>query len=204
VCALSGFIVLFAYYLLYVHVRIVRLTDRLNDPEIVKQFAKNFARAGRKTFSDNIYLMIAFYIPVMTALIFFMGQDNHYYNFFVFFICFFFVIYFGYFTLNIWYVRTYPMGRMGIPVIKQRLRDKVVSLVLPIILIASVIIAVAVYLINSRIIEDEINEKIHYALKSLTMSWPTAARCRRCRLQWRKAAGSCFTSIPGARFWGRL
>ena len=52
------------------------------------------------------------------------------------------------------------MGKFGIPVAVQKLRSKVISVVLPVVLITSVFFSIVVYVVNSIIVKDEIDSRI--------------------------------------------
>jgi methyl-accepting chemotaxis protein len=104
-------------------------------------------------------LMACLFLPFILIIYFVFGYTNLFYISYVVFVCFFLIIYFGYFTLNIWYVRTYPWGRFGIPIAVQRLRSKIVNLIVPIVLLASVAVSGLLYLINERVVKQEVDKR---------------------------------------------
>lgn len=158
--AIPGFIILYIYYLRTMNNRIVRFLDKLGDPETYKKLEKSFRKTGSKIFYDNMLLMVAIFFPYVFIAYRFFGYDNLYYHFYLLFIAIFLILYFGYFTLNIWYVRTYPLGKFGIPVSPQRLRSKIVTLIQPVVLIVTVIISILIYFTIGRITKEEINKRI--------------------------------------------
>jgi methyl-accepting chemotaxis protein len=104
-------------------------------------------------------------IPSIAIMYFFLGYYNFYYHFFIFFICFFMTFQLTYNSYMIWYKRTYPLGRIDAPTDVQNLRSKIISLVLPVVLLASVAISIMVYAVNGRIIKEKIDKRISLNLE---------------------------------------
>jgi len=126
---------------------------------------KIFKEFAMLTFYLNILILWTSYIPVTLILYFKLGYTNLYYHFYIIFIYGFVFLFLGYYSLNVWFVRTYPLGKFNIPVFIQSLGSKIENLVLPIVLIVAVIISVMIYTINWRIITHETDRNILDGLK---------------------------------------
>lgn len=147
IMGLSGFALLFSYYLYRVR-RLIRnttafLSNRTDEGSAA--MADDYRRYAWMTFGLNIAMLCYLFMPSSAIMYFIFGYKNLYYLFYIFFIMVFLFLFQGYWSLSVWYVRTYPMGKFGIPVHVQHLRSKIISLVLPVVLLASVLISVVVY-----------------------------------------------------------
>ncbi len=165
-----SFIIIFAYYMYWMNNKIVKYVTKLNEPGALETLVYNFGITGNRIFYIQISALIFIYVPVIVFMYFYLGYDNLYYHFFIFFISFFVILYLGYFTRNMWYVRIYPLGRFGIPVPVQRLRSKIVSLLVPVILLVNVIISILVYNICNTYIRDEVDNKISLLMENEVFS----------------------------------
>ncbi|MCU0846880.1 MAG: methyl-accepting chemotaxis protein [Spirochaetes bacterium] len=131
----------------------------------VSESIKMYKKISMLTFYLNILILWTSYIPVTLILYFQLGYTNLYYHFYIIFIYGFVFLFLGYYSLNVWFVRTYPLGKFNIPVFIQSLGSKIENLVLPIVLIVAVIISVMIYSINWRIITHETDRSILDGLK---------------------------------------
>ncbi len=161
VICLSGFGILYSYYLYYINTKIIRNIEKINDPKHFRLLEGAFRAGGKTTFYMSFLSMALVYLPFTISLYVFLGYRNYYFHFYIFFITFFLILYFSYFTMNIWYVRTYPAGRFGIPIGVQRLRSKIISVVLPVVLLSTVFISIMTYQLNKASIKGEINNLIN-------------------------------------------
>jgi hypothetical protein len=157
-----GFILLFSYYLTVVN-GVMKLTRNLagQPPEVLK---KRFGVFALLVFYLNMLLLVFFYIPLVVGMYVFFGYTNLYYHFFVFFIIVFVIIFLGYRSMQTLYVRTYPLGRFGIPVAIQGMRSKISSMVLPTVLLASVLISAIHYLASGMSLRGAIDSRVYDAL----------------------------------------
>lgn len=139
----------------YYRVRgILALVKKINEIDITIS-RKEFRRFSRDVFILNLLALSIIYLPVFIAMYFFLGYRNLYYHFFVIFVNTFIYIYLAYFSITVWFVRTYPLGRFGVPIHVQNLRSKIESLVLPVVAVAMVFIAIIIYAINVAFIKGE-------------------------------------------------
>lgn len=162
VFALLGAALLFIYYLARVRV-ILRLAENLN-ADSYKTLERHFAGFARLTFSLNILLLCFLFVPMVVIMYLFLGYTNLYYHSFVFFLNAFVIFFLGYRSMQVWYERTYPLGRLGVPVAVQGLRSKIESLVLPTVLLASVAIAVLIFGLLERTQLAEIDRRVFDAM----------------------------------------
>jgi methyl-accepting chemotaxis protein len=162
--ALLGFIIPYFMYLSDV-IKIMNLLPAFKEPENYQKLAALFPRTARNILYTRFTTLILMVIPAFFVMYFFLGYTNFYYHFFIFFICVFTILQVTYNSFTIWYKRTYPLGRMGIPTDIQNLRSRIVTLVLPAVLLASVCISVMIYLVNGKIIKDEIDKMITFSLE---------------------------------------
>jgi methyl-accepting chemotaxis protein len=88
------------------------------------------------------------------------GYTNLYYHFYVFAVSALLFLFLGFNSMIVWYARTYPLGKMGIPVAVQRFRSKILSVVLPVILLASSILLMAFYFIQVNTVTEAIDKRI--------------------------------------------
>lgn len=164
--SLIAFIIIYAYYIYWMNVKIVRLINRMGEEGVLEKLIHNFNITGNKIFYIQIIALVFIYVPVIISMYFYLGYENLYYHFYVLFISFFIILYLGYFTRNIWYIRIYPLGRFNLPVPVQRLRSKIVGLLIPVILLVNVVISVMVYNICRPVITSEVDGKISIILKN--------------------------------------
>ncbi|MEJ5362351.1 MAG: methyl-accepting chemotaxis protein [Spirochaetota bacterium] len=71
--------------------------------------------------------------------------------------------------MQVWYTRTYPLGRFGIPVAVQRLRSKILSIVIPITLLTSVFLLVLFYRIDKSNVDSLISARIYDSFTSIQL-----------------------------------
>ena len=160
------FIIIFLYYIYWMNNKIIKYITKLGEEGALDKLVYNFGITGSRIFYIQISALIFIYMPVIIFMYFYLGYDNLYYHFFIFFISFFVILFLGYFTRNLWYVRIYPLGRFGIPVPVQRLRSKIVSVLVPVILLVNVIISIMVYNICNAYIRDEVDNKVSILMDS--------------------------------------
>ncbi len=155
---LTGYIALYSFYI----IRMKSLMSLLKviSPETMELSRKEFLKYPKITFYLNILMLTYIIVPGSIVMYAFLGYKNVYYFIYVGFICTFLLLYMGNLSMMTWYVRTYPMGRHGYPVAVQRLKSKITSLILPIVLIASAAIAVVVYGMNRWAIAEEIDGRM--------------------------------------------
>ncbi|MCU0822986.1 MAG: hypothetical protein MUC95_11045, partial [Spirochaetes bacterium] len=155
-----SFLIIFLYYIYLIKNKIVKYITKLAEPGSLEKLVYNFGITGSRIFYIQISALIFIYVPVIIFMYFYLGYSNLYYHFFIFFISFFIILYLGYFTRSLWYVRIYPLGRFGLPVPVQRLRSKIVSVLIPMILLFNIIISIMVYNICNAYIRDEVDDKV--------------------------------------------
>ncbi|NMB65454.1 MAG: hypothetical protein GYA16_11370 [Spirochaetes bacterium] len=71
--------------------------------------------------------------------------------------------------MQVWYTRTYPLGRFGIPVAVQRLRSKIISIVIPITLLTSVFLLVLFYRIDKSNVDSLLTARINDSFTSIQL-----------------------------------
>jgi len=155
---LFSFTGIFSYYMFAVR-RIVKLVG-YEDEETRLKLRKMFGDDALITMLINILYLLFIYLPLFALMYVKFGYTNIYYHFYVFFVCIFVFLFLGYNSMIVWYKRTYPLGKMGIPVAVQRLRSKIISVVLPIILLTSVMLLVAFYFLQSNTVKGPIDTRI--------------------------------------------
>jgi len=165
VFALLGAALLFAYYLTRVRI-ILQLSKNLT-PDSFPELEQRSAGFARLVFSLNALLLCFMFIPMIVIMYLFLGYTNLYYHSFVFLLNAFVIFFLGYRSMQVWYVRTYPLGRLGIPIAVQGLRSKIESLVLPMVLLASVVIAALMFVLLGRTHRNEIDMRVSDAMSFL-------------------------------------
>ncbi len=118
------FILLNVYYLGLVRSILRLFSDMAGNLDAL---GKVFRSAPGKTMGANILTVVLFYTPTIPVMYFLFGYTNLYYHFYVFCISFFIFVFLGYNSMSVWYGRTYPLGRLGIPVAVQGLGSKIIS-----------------------------------------------------------------------------
>ncbi|MGQ9844344.1 MAG: methyl-accepting chemotaxis protein, partial [Spirochaetota bacterium] len=88
---------------------------------------------------------------------------------YVFFILLFVFVFIGFNSRQVWYTRTYPLGRYGIPIAVQRLRSKIISIVIPITLLTSVFILVLFYRIDKSNVASLLSARIIDSFTSIQL-----------------------------------
>jgi len=161
------FVLLNLYYLSMVKKILKLITDIPGNFEALK---REFVSAPRRTMAANVVTVFLFYIPSIPVMYFQFGYTNIYYHFFVFFLSFFIFLFLGYNSMGVWYARTYPLGRLGIPVAVQGLGSKIIGLVFPTILLASVMITVMLYVIGTVTLKSASEARIGDALAGIAAS----------------------------------
>lgn len=166
VMGIAGFILIIIYYLSRVF-RILSLVKKMNpdDEKTIDRVRNSFIRFPKSVLLANTFLLWAMLLPSLFVMYYYLGYTNLYYHFFVLFVCTFVFMFFGYNAMNVWYVRTYPLGRFGIPVAVQRLRSKIISILTPIVLLASVFIAVMVFNINKHFYVELIDSGVMQSVR---------------------------------------
>jgi methyl-accepting chemotaxis protein len=158
---------LFGTYLILAQRWIVDNVYHIKDPVRYEILKKKFRITPILTFYLNWVFIIIIFIPFVLIAYLLFGYDNFYYHFYVLFICFFINLYFGYYSMMVWYRRTYPMGRFGIPISVQSLKSKIVSLILPVVVIVTVVTLVVVYFSFSSFVKDQIDETMQYRISTI-------------------------------------
>ncbi|MCX7679014.1 MAG: methyl-accepting chemotaxis protein [Spirochaetes bacterium] len=156
---------------LYYFYMLKKIIPLLRDVE--KNFAEieiQFKNAAKRTFIANILTVIFLYFPAIPIMYVFFGYTNLYFHAFVFFINVFVFLYLGYNSMGVWYTRTYPLGRFGIPIAVQGLESKIISLVFPTILLASVFISIMVYLASKTTLINAIDQRVCDSLAFIAQS----------------------------------
>lgn len=161
VMMISGFVFIIIYY-------IYRVKDVLDDvknmdpsnSELMKRINNKFMAFPQSTLLANIIFLWYMLIPSFIIMYLYQGYTNIYYHFYILFLCTFVFLFFGYNAMSVWYERTYPLGRFGIPIAVQKLGNKINSMLTPVILLASVAIIVVVYNINRQFYTGLIDENI--------------------------------------------
>jgi len=168
VMMLSGFIFIIIYYLYRVR-KILNSVKRMDpaDKELMSSIQKQFLAFPQTTLLANIVLLWYMLIPSYVIMYQYYGYTNFYYHFYILFLCTFVFLFFGYNAMSVWYEKTYPLGRLGIPIAVQRLGNKINSLLTPLVLLASVAIMVIVFNINKKfytdLIDNNVKKSIHNA-----------------------------------------
>ncbi len=141
----------------------------------LRNLAKNFELihaqfqlSPQRTFTANTLTIVFFYIPAVPCMYYLFGYTNLYYHAFIFFINVFVFLYLGYNSTTVWYTRTYPLGRFGIPIAVQGLGSKIISLVFPTILLASVFISIMIYVAGLITFKPATNARVRDAIKTVT------------------------------------
>lgn len=164
---LFAFISLFTYYMWLVGY-ILKLLDKRDDTTDAILF-EQFKKGAIKTLLLNIAFLLFIYIPLFVLMFFFFGYNNIYYHVYVFFISAFLFLFLGFNSMQVWYTRTYPLGRFGIPVAVQRLRSKIVSIVLPITLLTSVFMLVLFYKLDKSNVEQLTQNRVFDTLQRIQL-----------------------------------
>lgn len=141
-----SFSTLFSYYMWMVK-SILTLFES-DDPKRHEKIFEKFKTSAQQTMLLNMGYLIIVYIPLFFLMYFRFGYDNLYYHFYVFFILVFVFLFIGFNSMQVWYTRTYPLGRYGFPVAVQRLRSKILNIVIPITLLTSVFLLILFYRID--------------------------------------------------------
>lgn len=158
------FVLINLYYYWMLRKVIVPLRDLANNFDLVHA---QFKLAAQRTFTANILTIVLLYVPAVPVMYFLFGYTNLYFHAFVFFINVFVFLYLGYNSQGVWYTRTYPLGRFGIPIAVQGLGSKIISLVFPTILLASVFISIMLYYVGQTTIREGITERVRDSLKTI-------------------------------------
>ncbi len=161
------FILIILYYITMVRKILDYIADISKNMEALR---REFATAPRRTMAANVVIIFLFYLPSIPAMYYLFGYTNIYYHFFVFFTSVFIFLFLGYYSMGIWYTRTYPLGRFGIPIAVQGLGSKIINLVFPTILLASAMITVMLYFIGSTTVKSAAEARINDALAGITAS----------------------------------
>lgn len=165
-----AFILLFGTYLVLTQKWIVQNVYKLKDPVVFERLKKNFRKTPILTFYLNWIFILVIFIPFVSIAYFFFGYDNAYYHFYILFICFFINLYFAYYSMMVWYGRTYPLGRFGIPIKVQSLRNKIVAIIMPVVVVVTVLISIVVYFSFNTIVKRQIDETMQYHIAKISDS----------------------------------
>ena len=158
---------LFTYYMWMVK-SILRLFES-DDPQRYEKIFNKFKTSAQQTMLLNMGYLIIVYIPLFFLMYFKFGYNNLYYHFYVFFILVFVFLFIGFNSMQVWYTRTYPLGRFGIPVAVQRLRSKIISIVIPITLLTSVFLLVLFYRIDKSNVDSLLTARINDSFTSIQL-----------------------------------
>ena len=140
-----------------------------DDPQKNEKIFNRFKRSAQETMFMNMGYLIIVYIPLFFLMYFKFGYNNLYYHFYVFFILVFVFFFIGFNSMQVWYTRTYPLGRFGIPVAVQRLRSKIISIVIPITLLTSVFLLVLFYRIDKSNVDALLSARIMDSFTSIQL-----------------------------------
>jgi len=176
VMTLSGFIFIIVYYIF----RVSRLLSNLkkmdsDNNEIMDRIHKQFMAFPQSTLKANITVLWYMLLPSYVIMYLYWGYSNLYYHFYILFICTFIFLFFGYNAMSIWYARTYPLGRTGIPIAVQRLGNKITSILTPVILLASVAIIVIVFNINKKFYTELIDKNVEKSITKIQRDFDSKA-----------------------------
>ncbi len=165
VMLISGFIFIIVYYV-YRVTKVLGNVKKLNpaDIDLMNTIHRQFMEFPQHTLIANLILLWYMLIPSFIIMYYHMGYTNIYYHFYILFLCTFVFLFFGYNAMVVWYEKTYPLGRLGIPVAVQRLGDKINSILTPLVLLASVAIIVIVFNINKEFYTDLIDGHVKKSL----------------------------------------
>ncbi|MEW6526778.1 MAG: methyl-accepting chemotaxis protein [Spirochaetota bacterium] len=158
---------LFTYYMWMV-ISILRLFES-EDPQKHEKIFNKFKTGAQQTMLLNMGYLIIVYIPLFFLMYFKFGYNNLYYHFYVFFILVFVFLFIGFNSMQVWYTRTYPLGRFGIPVAVQRLRSKIISIVIPITLLTSVFLLVLFYRIDKSNVDSLLTARINDSFTTIQL-----------------------------------
>ncbi|MBP7583786.1 MAG: methyl-accepting chemotaxis protein [Spirochaetes bacterium] len=158
------FVLLSLYYYTMVRKILLLVKDLEKNREALK---KELDAGPRKTMAANIFTVVLFYIPTIPVMYFAFGYTNLYTHAFIFFLSVFVILFLGYNSMGVWYTRTYPLGRFGIPVAVQGLGSKIISLVFPTVLVAMAVISIMIYLAGSATIRDAVNARVSDSLDNV-------------------------------------
>jgi methyl-accepting chemotaxis protein len=158
---------LFTYYMWMVK-KIIRLFES-EEPQKHEKIFNKFKSYAKQTMLLNMGYLIIVYIPLFFLMYFKFGYNNIYYHFYVFFILVFVFLFIGFNSMQVWYTRTYPLGRFGIPVAVQRLRSKIISIVIPITLLTSVFLLVLFYRIDKSNVDSLLTARINDSFTSIQL-----------------------------------
>jgi methyl-accepting chemotaxis protein len=147
---------------------LIKLMRTMNEPGNYDKLSIRLKQSRKRGFYTTLIILISILAVFFLIAYFLLGYKNFYYHFFMLFINFFLSLQLSYTSDMRRNIRTYPMGRMGVPIDVQNLRSKIVTLVLPAVLLASVAISVMIYLANGRIIRNEIDNGLQYTLELMS------------------------------------
>jgi len=165
ILTIIAFVSLFSYYMIMVQ-SILKIIDK-DDEESRKKVFNYFKSYAVQTMLLNIVYLVVIYVPLFLYMYFFCGYTNIYYHFYVFFIIAFVFLFLGYNSMLVWYNRTYPLGRFNIPIAVQRLRSKIVSIVLPVTLLTSVFLLVVFYQVDKSNVIKLTADHIYESLQNI-------------------------------------
>ncbi|TFH40417.1 MAG: methyl-accepting chemotaxis protein [Chrysiogenales bacterium] len=199
------FILLNFYYMGIVKSITSHLSDTPEDREILE---RQFLKAPRRTMAANVLTVVFFYAPAIPVLYFFFGYTNIYYHLYILLMNVFVFIYLGYNSVAVWYARTYPLGQFAIPVAVQGLGSKIISMVFPTVLLASVFIMIMLFFTQSGVIKATIDARIGDSLINVArlagdgdglegLTLPNAFSEYRGALVTMDGAGTVLSSIEG-------
>jgi methyl-accepting chemotaxis protein len=151
------FVLLNLYYLTMVR-RILRfLSDDAGNRDILE---REFRKAPRRVMAANVLTVVLFYAPAIPVLYLFFGYTNIYYHLYILLMSVFVFIFLGYNSVAVWYTRTYPLGRFAMPVAVQGLGSKIISMVFPTVLLASVFIMIMLFFTQQGVITHSIDARV--------------------------------------------
>jgi len=140
-----------------------------DDPQKNEKIFNRFKRSAQETMFMNMGYLIIVYIPLFFLMYFRFGYNNLYYHFYVFFILVFVFLFIGFNSMQVWYTRTYPLGRFGFPIAVQRLRSKILNIVIPITLLTSVFLLVLFYCIDKSNVDALLSARIMDSFTSIQL-----------------------------------
>ncbi|OHD66336.1 MAG: hypothetical protein A2176_07575 [Spirochaetes bacterium RBG_13_51_14] len=164
-----GFLIPYLMYL-YDTLKIATIMHRWKESEIYDRLKILFPKAAKHILYTRFMALLCVALISFAIMYFLLGYTNIYYHFYIFFVCFFMILQITHVSYTIWYKRTYPLGRLGIPNEVQNLRSKIITLVLPVVLLASVGLSIMIYIVNGKIIREEIDKRILLNLKLTCVS----------------------------------
>jgi len=155
--------------------KIYKLFPKLREPESIKKMLILFKKVGDSSFYLAILGITVTMLLFYFFIYFYFGYTNLYYHFYVYFISFFIMLQVSYDGYMRWFIRIYPIGRFGINVEVQSLKSKIISLIIPVVLLGSVAVSIMIYTINGKIIRGTIDANVFSGLSFICENQTTSS-----------------------------